>query len=250
MTSSRCWSRPRSGWCAGLRMGKRRLSKRAISSGARSSPPLQLGSSRSATANDLGKLPLLLDGFLLTSLEATYPDWIAEVEKQSDTLTMLRLYDPDDPDEAGIFARCCIDTERSVLLLMERVADGKVEEVTRFSDSSRWLVAGGRHRGRLWTQGPSHMVGDPAISALGQPTGAAQSGGTSRQGRCAVLRQPLVTMRAACAIRAGKGTLEDHFTMLSHCRAIQQWNRVLDHLEAMETIAAGKPGMRWVRMRC
>ena len=49
------------------------------------------------------------------------------------------------------------------------------------------------------------------------------------------------------SIDDGKGTFEDHLVMLAHFYAIQQWDRVLQHLEALEALATDKPGMRWVR---
>ena len=62
------------------------------------------------------------------------------------------------------------------------------------------------------------------------------------------LRQPLVTVPAArLAIDAGRGSFDDHFAMLCHFFAIQQWDRVLQHLESMESLSAGKPGLRWMR---
>jgi tetratricopeptide (TPR) repeat protein len=45
---------------------------------------------------------------------------------------------------------------------------------------------------------------------------------------------------------AGKAGFEDQVILLLHFQATQQWDRVLGHLDAAETLS-GKPGMRWVR---
>ena len=68
---------------------------------------------------------------MLTSLVFTCSDELVEVERQSDTLTLLTLTDPDDLSRQQ---RCLIDTQKHVLLSQETVADGSVQSTIRFSE--------------------------------------------------------------------------------------------------------------------
>ena len=54
------------------------------------------------------------------------------------------------------------------------------------------------------------------------------------------LREPLADMRAAeKSIDDGRGTFEDQLVMLAHFYAIQQWDRVIQHLVALERAGDG-----------
>ena len=59
---------------------------------------------------------------------------------------------------------------------------------------------------------------------------------------------PLESVLAAKrAVAAGKASFDDHLVLLLHFSGSQQWGRVLEHLKQAEALAAGKPGLRWVR---
>jgi tetratricopeptide (TPR) repeat protein len=63
-----------------------------------------------------------------------------------------------------------------------------------------------------------------------------------------LVRLPLPTVTAAKKASAeAKAGFDDRFTLMLHFHRSQQWPRVFDHLQQAEKLAAGKPGMRWLR---
>ena len=63
-----------------------------------------------------------------------------------------------------------------------------------------------------------------------------------------MLSQPLPRLsEARRALAAAKATLDDRMVLLLHFGRRQQWKLVMEHLDAAELAAKGKPGMRWVR---
>ena len=62
------------------------------------------------------------------------------------------------------------------------------------------------------------------------------------------LNQPLKKISAAkTAVAEKKAALEDHFVLLLHLASGQQWTRAVEQLEQCEKLAAGKPGLAWLR---
>jgi hypothetical protein len=53
--------------------------------------------------------------------------------------------------------------------------------------------------------------------------------------------------QAKGAAALGKAGFDDQLTLLLHFGRSQQWERAFEHLSAAERLAAGKPGMRFVR---
>jgi hypothetical protein len=207
----------------------------------------QLGRSRAATTQDLQQPPLDLSGYVLTSLEREYRVYVPVVDRQSDTVVVLTLTHP--VNEESVL-RFVIDAERHVVLLMETRMDGEVTSSQKYGEfvelSGAWwptqietLDAKGR-RTALVTQRFQLLGSDACAARLKE----LQTGRDNVQ----FLGEPLSDMLGAKkSIDDGKGTFEDHLVMLEHFYAIQQWDRVMPHLESLEALAKDKPGMRWVR---
>jgi tetratricopeptide (TPR) repeat protein len=61
-------------------------------------------------------------------------------------------------------------------------------------------------------------------------------------------RQPVVAVVAAkAAVADGSDTFDDQMTLMVHFAWIQNWSRVLEHLQRAEQLADEKPGLRWLR---
>ena len=60
---------------------------------------------------------------------------------------------------------------------------------------------------------------------------------------------PLVLLKKARqAVADGRANFDDHWRMLIHQFSLQQWDEVDKHLTALETLAANKPGVKWLRI--
>ncbi|MBM4092325.1 MAG: hypothetical protein FJ276_23295, partial [Planctomycetes bacterium] len=212
-----------------------------------SSRAFQLGRSRAATAEDLRQPPLDLSGYVLRSLEHDYPTYMPALETQGDGSTVLTLTHPLNEESVLQFV---IDTDKHVVRSMESRQDGEVTASQAFGEfveaAGAWwptrietFDARGR-RTALITQ-RFQLHGSDAFAARVKELNAGRD-------QVHFLREPLAEMRAANkSIGDGKGTFEDHFAMLAHYYAIQQWDQVVQHLESLESLAKDKPGMCWVR---
>ncbi|MHB8861540.1 MAG: VIT domain-containing protein [Pirellulaceae bacterium] len=208
----------------------------------------QLGRIRAATPHDLQHPPLDLSGYVLTSLERDYPVYVPSVERQSDTVVALTLTHPILQDESVL--RFVIDTEKAVLLSMEVRVNGEVTTSQQYGEFVEFAGAWWPTQiETLDSQGRRTQLVTQRFQLLGADAFAVRLN-ELQTGRDAVqfLHEPLADVSAAKkAIDDGHGTFEDQFVMLGHFHAIQQWDRVLQHLEKLETLAVDKPGMRWIR---
>jgi predicted Zn-dependent protease len=211
------------------------------------SEAFRLGRLRAAKPGDVQPPPLGLGDDSLTSLEASNPHLTAAVEPQGKDRALLVLRNPTAPHYD---MRVLIDTARHVILSFEHRHRGKVTEVTRYDDFVE--VAGS-----WWARRVERTDGDGKRLSLStqtvRPLTPQELEGRVRKelaGREQVqfLRLPLPGVRAAKkALAAGKAGFEEQFVLLLHFSATQQWARVLDHLGQAEKLAAGKPGLRWLR---
>lgn len=213
------------------------------------SQAFQLGRFRDSAASDLRQPPLGLSDFSLGSIEDSYHAYLARVEPQGEGRSLLILKAPHNADYE---MRFLIDTVRHVLLSIEHRSKGEVTSSTQFSEfvevAGCWWAnrveakdAKGR-RAMLVTQ----TVKPLAAEAFGQQVQTELAGRANVQ----LIREPLPTVFEAkqALSRAGEMTFEVQLTLLLHFEQSQQWTKVLEHLEQCERLAAGKPGVRWVRM--
>jgi predicted Zn-dependent protease len=221
-------------WCDG---GVRGVLSRAF----------RLGRLRSATAEEGGTPPLELHDFSLQSLERSYPGSQARVEAQGNDRVVLTVQYP---NAAGSETRCVIDTGRHVLLSIEQRQQGKVTSATKFDDfveaAGGWwarrveTVDESGRRTLLSTQTVKDVTADELRQRLRKEL--------ADRDQVQFLREPLPRVAdAKRALQGGKAGFEDHLALLRHFAAGQQWTRALEHLEKAEALAAGKPGMRWLR---
>jgi len=207
----------------------------------------QLGRLRAATPADLSRPPLDLSGYVLGSLERTYAGYAVELRPQAEGLTLLALKHPSSPTYE---VHVLIDTKRHVILTIEQRSEGKITSTEKYGDFVE--VAGCWWAGRIESAGAegkrlsliTQKLTPLETAALNERMKQELAGKQQVQ----FLREPALKIsEAKRAVAAGKATFDDQITLLAHFARSQQWTRVLEHLEQAEQLAAGKPGMRWVR---
>ena len=210
------------------------------------SKAFQLGRVRAATPLDEQPPPPEVIDHPLTSLE-TYADYVPTLEPQGKDRTMLVLkYKGDSVYETHIL----IDTARHVILSIEDRIKGKITSKTQFDDFIE--AAGSWWPRRIETTndaGKRVAVVTQAVKALTLNEFDQQTK-TELAGRAQVqlLHLPLPSLKdAKKALTAGKANFDDQFALLIHFLRSQQWACVFEHLQGTETLAPGKPGMRWLR---
>jgi Flp pilus assembly protein TadD len=211
------------------------------------SQAFQLGRIRAATPRDVQPPPLDLSDYSLTSLEQTYASHAAAVEPQGADRALLILTYPYNPK---IERRILIDTARRVVLSVEDRRHGKVSGTMKFDD---FVEAGGswwarriestdEDGKRVWLV--TQSIKTLTAAEVDQQMKAQLAGRAQTQ----FVHLPLPSvLDAKKSVAAGKATFEDQFVLLLHFLRSQQWPRVLDHLQEAEKLAAGRPGLRWVR---
>jgi tetratricopeptide (TPR) repeat protein len=221
-------------WCDGR--------ERAVMTAA-----FQLGRVRGTVAEDL-KMPPWQDGsFALWSLEERFAEQKVAIEHPTADQTLLIFTHPD--DKTGE-TRVLVDTKRNVVLSIEHRRDGKTTDVHTFSDfveaAGAWWVGKIESRdekGRVVgvkTQRVARLEGDALAKAI-------ESELAGRE-KAQFLRDPARNViEAKKALKENKADFDDQVTLVMHFAFSQQWTRAMEHLDAAEKLAAGKPGMRWLR---
>jgi predicted Zn-dependent protease len=207
----------------------------------------QLGRVRAAAADEARIPPLDLSDSSLTPLDQTYADRVATVEKEGKDRAVLVLTNVTAPAYA---TRVTVDTARRVVLQVEHRANGKATTTSKFSEfvqaADCWWACRMEtlddqgHRTALSTQTVKEMTPE----AFRLEVARERAAGDAVQ----FLHEPLP--RVADAKRAqqvGKASFGDRVALLRHFAASQQWTRAREELDKAEEIAAGKPGMRWLR---
>ena len=228
-------------WC------DRRAPTRSVGRRGVFSKAFQLGRQRKSAPMDLSKPPLALPGHVLVPLNRTYRNYTAELKPQADQQTLLVLRRPENPDSE---IHILVDTARKVVLSIENRQKGKVTSTTKFD---RFVeVAGGWWAGRVQTidqKGRRTSVITQKLRLLAADAFARQiEGQLAGRDRVQLLREPTVELTdAKRALADGKADFDDQMTLLLHFCDSQQWPRVLTHLDQVEKLSGGKPGLRWVR---
>jgi len=211
------------------------------------STAFQLGRLRASVPLDLQPPPLELSDYSLASLEVGYSAYTPTLEGQDKDRTLLVLKHTSSPLYE---TRVLIDTGRHVILSIENRYKGKVTSVTKFEDFVE--AAGAWWARRIETteeNGKCSMLATQTVKPLAAKE-LEQQITKELAGRAQVqfLRLPPPSIAAAKkALAAGKASFDDQFVLLLHFTRSQQWARVLDHLQQAEKLAAGKPGLRWLR---
>jgi hypothetical protein len=205
-----------------------------------------LGRVRPAAAGDLGAVPLDMGDYSITGLEKTYGHYTATVEPAKEGQSVLLFTYPSD---RRYQTRVVVDTARHVVVRIEQQQDGKTKSVTKFED---FVEAGGSWWARrIETVDDQGRLTSRTTLTL-QPVAADEVAKRLKDGltgRDAVLflTEPLRDVASAKkALAGGKPTFDDHFALLLHFAAGQQWTRAAEHLQKCEALAADKPGLRWL----
>jgi tetratricopeptide (TPR) repeat protein len=207
----------------------------------------QLGRLRAPAAEEPRTPPLELSDYSLTSLERSYPGYTAAVEPQGKDRALLRLKNQGSPPAEAVIV---VDLARHVVLSMEGRFDGKVKGTMKFDD---FVEAGGcwwarkvetfDEQGRRTTVS-TQTVKELTAEALRQQVRQELAGREQVQ----FLHEPLPRVAdAKHTLQAGKARFDDHFVLMRHFGSSQQWTRAREHLDHADALAAGKPGVRWLR---
>ncbi len=222
-------------WCDAKRRG--------IFSGA-----FLLGRERESTPSDLAQPPLDLSVHLTTSLERSYHyrDCQIELQPQGGDRTMLVLRNSTRNHET----RMLIDTDRHVVLSIEYRNHGELTSTTEFGDFVR--VAGAWWATRIENFDHEHRRTSLVTVQL-TPLSAGAFAREMKQklaalDRVQLIREPLPgVVEAKKAVARGKADFDDQLVLTIHFSCTQQWDRVMEHLDAAEKSSDGKPGVRWIR---
>jgi tetratricopeptide (TPR) repeat protein len=214
------------------------------------SKAFELGRHRAPAPRELASPPLELDGFwVLKPLDEEYADYTVDVKTQGGDRTLLILKLAANIGASGDM-RILVDTARHVVLRIESWQNGKLETTTRFSDFVE--VAGAWWAGRIEAVDQEGRIENVTVQRFSPLTSGAFGQRFQQElvgrDRVQFLREPLPKLAAAKRnLRAGKPTFEDRVVLMAHFERSQQWARVMEHLRGAERLAAGKPGVRWLR---
>ena len=190
--------------------------------------------------------PFQLIDWSLSPLLETYRGFVARVEKAGDDRAALILTARNSTYELLFL----IDTARHVVLQQEEFSDGESRGTFKFSD---FVEVGGSWWARNWTaldpKGRKTAETTYDVKSL-PPDKFAERMKAELAVRSSVqfLRHPFVKLKDARQhVADGSANFEDRIAMiLFYCQS-QQWDDVLKQLGEAEKLAAGKPGVRWLR---
>jgi Mg-chelatase subunit ChlD len=207
----------------------------------------QLGRSRKSVEAELKSPPINFEGYIHVSLEFCFAGRKVTIYHPADGQALLVFRSPDDTKNES---RVLVETKRNVVLSIENRYEGKTTTTQQFGDfvevAGAWwatTVKSLDDKGRVTnvtSQKFARFDGDQYAQAIAK----------ERAGREQVqfLRDPAETVLAAKkALAEGKATFDDQITLLMHFARSGQWTRALEHLAAAEKLAAGRPGVRWLR---
>lgn len=203
----------------------------------------RLGRVRASTHADLRDPPLQLNDFSLTPLDETYAHMTAAVEKTDDGAVLSVKQ-----TNADYEVRFHVDPRRRVVTRVEQRHDGKTTSVTTFTD---FVEAAGS----WWARASESVDGDGRRTARASQAVSASDAEKFAAGMkemlagrdgVLLLRSPAPTV-AASRKSGDKAGADEHFALLNHYAAFQQWTKAGEHLAAIEKLSAGKPGAKWLR---
>lgn len=205
-----------------------------------------LGRVRAAVPQDLQTVPVPLLGSMLNPLHVGYHGFQARVEPAGEKQVNLILTNPDKTYEM----RLLIDTQRNVPLKHETFQNGKLVSTITFED---FVQIGG-----VWLARKS-VTNDAKGRKIGETTLALQELTTEQfaarlQAELAPRKKvqflqltPVELSVARQRAADGSANVDDRITLLVNFAQFQQWDDVLKQVDAIEKLAADKPGIRWLR---
>ncbi len=205
-----------------------------------------LGRSRSAVPHELNAHPLGLTDHSLLPLHELYARYDARIEPSGENQARLVLTLKDSPRVEHF----TIDTARHVLLKHEWFDDGQSSGTTTYSDfvevaGSWWAktIVTADNKGRPIAETKLN------IQALRKEQYAERmTAELAAKATVQFVRLPFVTLRIARQkVADGSAGFDERLAMILYNAELQQWDEMWKHVEAVEKLAAGKPGVRWLR---
>jgi len=214
--------------------------------------PFDLGWRRAAKAVEGTLVPLNVGAFHLSKLEDSYRDYTMTVTRDDPTKVILRWSPPDAPDGAqDVEVRMLVDETRGVVLESTYAYRGAPATRMVFNDFVQ--VRGAWWPGRTVTfDGEGRKTAETkltyrALDAAGISKAVKDAAGALSD--AVLFRRPLPAVdEARERALAGTGSGEDLLTLLLADGLLQRWGLVLRHLDALDRLRPGAPGLGWLRL--
>ncbi|MDA1053717.1 MAG: hypothetical protein O3C40_24980 [Planctomycetota bacterium] len=212
------------------------------------SQAFQLGRQRKSRARDLSSFTPGQRAFGTQPLHETHRQYRVEVERPADDRIVLVLSYP--KAEPTTELRIEIDAENGVVTRSVSRHLGKVTASTNYEDYVQ--VAGVWWPGKIETfdtEGRRTSLTTQRVKALA-PDAFDQRFAEESPDReqTLVLDFPWPTVRKAeIAATDGSAAVEHRLTLLLRAMTIQKWDEAFQQLGEFEKLAAGKPGLVWIR---
>ncbi len=205
-----------------------------------------LGRIRAAKPADREHLVLSFSDHSIHPLHGSYGYMTPKIEDAGENRKRLLLVDERNMTEF----RLLIDTTRNVVLEAEWFSQGKTSWKRVYS---KFVEAGGRHwAGKLdyfdseqrriseTTRTVKALTADQFAKRMQQELADRPS--------VQFMQQPMRSLADAKEADVNeRASFDDQLALASYFSLSQQWGRVFEHLQGMETLAPKKAGMRWVR---
>ncbi|MFH1530986.1 MAG: VIT domain-containing protein [Pseudomonadota bacterium] len=216
--------------------------------------PFDLGWRRPAKAVEGLQAPMSIGAFLLAKLEDSYPEYAVTVTRDDPSRSgiTLRWSPPGAKDGSrDIEVRIVVDETRSVVSEIAYKYGAAPATRTVFDDFVQV-------RDAWWPGRTESFDGEGRKTAESKLTyRALDAAGVAKAAKDAAARlgDAILFQRALPAVdeareRAGKGkgSREDHLTLLLTDGLLQRWDLAFQHLDALDGLHPKAPGLRWVRV--
>lgn len=207
-----------------------------------------LGRKRPAAVSDIAPTVLgLVDGSVV-ALHEQFRDYSARVEAAGENLVKLIV----STTKSSRVEHFWIDTAKQVLVKHESFDDGQLTASVTFDD---FVEVAGSHWARKATEfdNSGTRVSETRfeIQALNKDRHSERMNELlAAQPEVQFIQLPFVTLKRARQNAAdGSAAFDDRLAMILWNVQLQQWDEVWKHVDAVEKLAGGKPGVRWIRTR-
>ncbi|MEI8020033.1 MAG: hypothetical protein WCH39_17650, partial [Schlesneria sp.] len=205
-----------------------------------------LGRYRASVPYELKSPPLGLADFSLSPLFQGYFWYTPQIEPDGNNRATLVLTHKNDTTQI----RFTIDTARHVVLSRSTHTEGHLVDQTTYSEfveaaGSWWAtnIVTSDAQGR--TTSETRLEIDVLTKAKYAERMAAE---LAAKPTVQFIHYPTVPLRVARQkVADGSATFDDRLTMVLQNAQSQQWDEMWKHVDAIEKLAADKPGIRWLR---
>lgn len=207
-----------------------------------------LGRKRPAAVSDHSPAVLGLDDGSVVALHEQFRDYSARVDAAGENLAKLIL----SMKKSTRTEHFWIDTAKQVLVKQESFDDGQLTASVTYEDFVE--VAGSR-----WARKSTRF--DNAGARIAETTFDIQALNKDRHNErmdelltarpsVQFIQLPFVSLKSARQKAVdGSAGFDDRLAMILWNAQLQQWDELWKHVDAVENLADGKPGVRWIRTR-